>query len=70
MASKICASTKCPIRTLAITGMLTASWISLIIFGSLMRETPPAARISAGIRSKAITAAAPAASAILACSGF
>ena len=35
-----------------------------------MRETPPAARISAGIRSKAITAAAPAASAILACSGF
>ena len=33
-------------------------------------QNPEQARISAGIRSKAITAAAPAASAILACSGF
>ena len=41
----------------------------LIIFGSLIRATPPAALISAGIRSSAITAHAPAASAIRACSG-
>ena len=34
-----------------------------------MRETPPAARMSAGILSSAITAQAPAASAILACLG-
>ena len=40
-----------------------------IILGSLIRDTPPAARISAGIRSNAITAHAPAASAIRACSG-
>ena len=41
----------------------------LIIFGSLIRATPPAALMSAGIRSSAITAHAPAASAIRACSG-
>ena len=34
-----------------------------------MRETPPAALMSAGMRSSAITAHAPAASAIFACSG-
>src|SRR5690349_7062489 len=34
-----------------------------------MRATPPSRRVSAGARSSAITAAAPAASAILACSG-
>ena len=51
------------------TGMVTASWMPRIILGSLMRETPPAARISAGMRSRAITAQAPAASAIRACSG-
>ena len=34
-----------------------------------MRATPPAARMSAGTRSSAITATAPASSAILACSG-
>ena len=49
--------------------MLTAFWMPLIIFGSLIRETPPAARMSAGIRSSAITVQAPAASAIFACSG-
>src|SRR5690349_13514958 len=37
--------------------------------GSLIRETPPWARMSAGTRSSAITATAPASSAILACSG-
>src|SRR6266511_745247 len=43
--------------------------IPRIISGSLMRATPPWARISAGTRSSAITATAPAYSAILACSG-
>ena len=36
--------------------------------GSLMRATPPSRRMSAGTRSSAITAAAPASSAIFACS--
>ena len=65
-----CASTKCPIRTFAMTGMLTASIISLIIFGSDMRATPPCFLISAGTLSKAMTAQAPASSAILACSAL
>ena len=56
-------------RHFAITGIETACWMPLIILGSLMRETPPAARMSAGMRSRAITAHAPAASAIRACSG-
>ena len=43
--------------------------IPSIIEGSLMRATPPAARMSAGTRSSAITATAPASSAILAWSG-
>ena len=43
--------------------------IPSIIEGSLMRATPPAARMSDGTRSRAITATAPASSAILACSG-
>src|SRR5262245_7600097 len=43
--------------------------IPWIIFGSDMRATPPAARMSAGTRSRAMTATAPASSAILACSG-
>jgi hypothetical protein len=34
-----------------------------------MRDTPPCARMSAGTRSKAMTATAPASSAIFACSG-
>ena len=41
---------------------------SLIILGSDMRATPLLWRMSAGIRSRAITAQAPASSAILACS--
>src|SRR6201999_1659883 len=49
--------------------MVTASWMPLIISGSDMRATPPSRRMSAGTRSSAITAAAPASSAILACSG-
>ncbi len=56
-------------RHFAMTGIETAAWMPLIIAGSLMRETPPAARMSAGMRSSAITAHAPAASAIFACSG-
>src|SRR4051794_2323946 len=55
-------------RALAITGIETASWMPLIITGSLMRATPPSRRMSAGTRSSAITADAPASSAILACS--
>lgn len=40
-----------------------------IMSGSLMRDTPPCARMSAGTRSRAMTATAPASSAIFACSG-
>ena len=36
-----CASTKWPMRALAITGIVTASWISRILVGSAMRATPP-----------------------------
>ena len=43
--------------------------IPSIMAGSLIRATPPAARMSAGTRSRAMTATAPASSAILACSG-
>lgn len=60
-------STKWPILALAITGIVTVAMISLIIFGSDMRDTPPSALISAGTRSRAMTATAPASSAILAC---
>src|SRR5205823_794942 len=63
-----CASAKWPIRHFAITGIVTASWISLILSGSDMRATPPSRRMSAGTRSSAMTAQAPASSAILACS--
>ena len=55
-------------RALAITGIETASMMPSIMSGSLIRETPPWARMSAGTRSSAITATAPASSAILACS--
>src|SRR5689334_3827277 len=51
-------------RHLAITGMETVSMISRIFLGDAMRATPPCARICAGTRSRAITAAAPAFSAI------
>src|SRR3954452_23172649 len=57
-------------RALAITGMVTSAWISLIFWGSDMRATPPSRRMSAGTRSSAITAHAPASSAIRACSAF
>src|SRR5687768_9473054 len=56
-------------RALAMTGMVTTALMPSIISGSLMRATPPSRRISAGTRSRAITALAPASSAILACSG-
>src|SRR5262249_46664326 len=57
-------------RHFAITGIETASWISLIISGSDIRATPPCARMSAGTRSSAITATAPASSATFACSAL
>src|ERR1700746_2506158 len=56
-------------RTLAITGMVTAAMMPSIMSGSLIRATPPWTRMSAGTRSSAITATAPASSAILAWSG-
>ena len=55
-------------RAFAMTGMVTAPMISRIFSGSDMRATPPIARMSAGTLSSAITAQAPASSAILACS--
>src|SRR3954468_4399166 len=55
-------------RALAITGIETAPMMLSIMSGSLIRETPPWARMSAGTRSRAMTATAPASSAILACS--
>ena len=48
------------------TGIVTDSQIALIRSGSLMRATPPDLRMSAGTRSSAMTAHAPASSAILA----
>src|SRR5688500_15580882 len=56
-------------RHFAITGIVTASWIARIISGSDMRATPPSTRMSAGTRSSAMTATAPASSATLAWSG-
>ena len=56
-------------RAFAITGIETASLMPSIMVGSLMRATPPSRRMSAGTRSSAMTAAAPASSAMLACSG-
>ncbi len=57
-------------RHLAITGIETASWISRIFETGDIRATPPSRRMSAGTRSSAITAAAPASSAIFACSAL
>src|SRR6187551_1043681 len=57
-------------RHFAITGIVTASWIARIISGSDMRATPPSTRMSAGTRSSAMTATAPASSATRACSAF
>src|SRR4029077_14523820 len=45
-------------------------WISLILVTGDMRATPPSFRISEGTLSSAITATAPASSAILACSAL
>ena len=56
-------------RAFAITGTVTAALMPSIISGSDMRATPPSRRMSDGTRSRAITATAPASSAILACSG-
>ena len=56
-------------RAFAITGMVTAAWMPAIMSGSDMRATPPCTRMSAGTRSSAMTAHAPASSAIRACSG-
>src|ERR1700686_4630383 len=55
-------------RHFAITGIETAAIISRIFFGDAMRATPPSARICAGTRSSAMTATAPACSAMVACS--
>src|SRR5216683_6995777 len=51
------------------TGMVTAAMIDLISSGSDIRATPPSLRMSAGTRSSAITAQAPASWAMRACSG-
>src|SRR3989475_8463023 len=68
-ASRIWASTKWPIRHLAMTGIVTAAMIDLISSGSDMRATPPSLRMSAGTRSRAMTAQAPASWAMRAWSG-
>src|ERR1051325_11001975 len=52
------------------TGMSTAAWMRRIIDGSLMRATPPDFRICDGMRSSAMTAAAPASCATSARSAF
>src|SRR6266404_3903346 len=67
-ASSTWASAKWPMRTLAITGMVTAAMISRILLGGAIRATPPSARMSAGTRSSAITATAPASWETRACS--
>src|SRR5882762_4647387 len=64
------ASAKCPMRTLAITGIVTVAMIPRITLIDAIRATPPSLRMSDGTRSSAITAHAPAFSAILACSAF
>ena len=51
-------------RHFAMTGIETAAMIFSIISGSDIRATPPSRRMSAGTRSRAITATAPASSAI------
>src|SRR5580692_8660353 len=52
------------------TGIDTVFMISRIILMEAMRATPPSLRISEGTRSSAITAQAPAFSAIFACSAL
>jgi hypothetical protein len=65
-ASSIRASAMWPIRIFAMTGIETQFWISTIFSMDAILATPPSARMSAGTRSRAMTAAAPASSAILA----
>src|SRR5690606_14487564 len=55
-------------RAFAMTGIDTEAMMSSMRSGSLMRATPPWARMSAGTRSSAMTATAPASSAMRACS--
>src|SRR5882672_9961796 len=69
-ASSTWASAKWPMRTLAITGIVTAAMISRIFLGEAIRATPPSARMSAGTRSSAITATAPASWEMRACSAL
>ena len=57
-------------RALAMTGMETVCMISRMTRMEAMRATPPSLRISEGTRSSAMTADAPASSAILACSAL
>src|SRR5947209_6782460 len=61
-ACRTCASAKWPMRHLAMTGMVTASTISTMRLGSAIRATPPSRRMSAGTRSRPMTATAPASS--------
>src|SRR3954449_7067729 len=56
-------------RALAMTGMVTVSWMPRIISGSLIRATPPSRRMSAGARSGAMNAGGPAPPAVLVVSG-
>ena len=67
--SRTRASMKWPMRTFAITGIETVRWMPSITAIEHMRATPPSLRMSDGTRSSAITAQAPASSAIFACSG-
>src|SRR5258706_2781204 len=64
------ASAKWPMRTLGTTGIVTAAMISRILMGEAIRATPPSARMSAGTRSSAITATAPASWETRACSAL
>src|SRR5580700_1503883 len=57
-------------RAFAITGIDTVFMMSRMMLMEAIRATPPSLRISEGTRSSAITAQAPAFSAILACSAL
>ena len=65
-ASRICASAKWPIRAFAMTGIVTVSIISVTFSGGDILATPPCNLMSDGTRSSAMTATAPASSAIFA----
>src|ERR671927_1006386 len=64
----VTAFTMSPVPASPFVRIIAASWISTILSGSAMRATPPSARMSAGTRSSAMTATAPASSAMRACS--